>query len=178
MPKLKQPKTNLVEDSTNHADDTANHAENSATHADDEDMRKKRIAEIRARWTATREANKAKERAKEEEVRSTLQCLKQQTESVKTKLSETSKYDSVIEDLRRELSTAISELKEEKRRARTLKRVEFYGDDEDHPTATQTAQIPTQPTLRQGTHPAPPSHRPPAAWSTTSWASQNPFNTY
>eukprot|EP00965_Chrysotila_dentata_P136959 4529986-Pleurochrysis_carterae.AAC.1 len=67
MPKVKQPKTNFVEDSTNlvedtanHAENSANHAENSATHADD-DMRKKRIAEIRAKWTATREANKKRE---------------------------------------------------------------------------------------------------------------------
>eukprot|EP00965_Chrysotila_dentata_P119978 3968826-Pleurochrysis_carterae.AAC.1 len=68
MPKVKQPKTNLIEEGANHADDTTNHvensatlAENSATHADDEDMRKKRIAEIRAKWTATREANKKRE---------------------------------------------------------------------------------------------------------------------
>ncbi|AUD57338.1 hypothetical protein [Pleurochrysis sp. Polinton-like virus] len=186
MPKVKQPKTsqvtetaNLVEDSTNHADDTANHTPLDTTHAVDDDMRKKRIAEIRRKWTKTREANKKRERAKEEEVRSTLTTLKQETESVKTKLSETSKYDSVIEDLRRELSAAIEDIKQERRKARTLKRVEFYGDDEDHhPTETQHAQIPTQPTIRQGKHPAPPSHRPPAAWSTTSWASQNPFNTF
>eukprot|EP00965_Chrysotila_dentata_P073305 2421566-Pleurochrysis_carterae.AAC.1 len=91
------------------------------------------------------------------------------------------KYENEIELLRRELSTAISELKQEKRRAKTLKRVEIYGDDDDdevHPTATHHAQVPQQPTIRQGTHTAPPSHRPPAAWPTTSWTSQNPFNTY
>lgn len=186
MPKVKQPKINLVENSTNHvedtanhAEDTSNHAENSATHADD-DMRKKRIAEIRAKWTATREANKKRERAKEEEVRSTLTTLKQETENVKTKLSETTKYENEIEELRMELTAAISELKQEKRRARTLKRVEIYGDDDDddQPAVTRHAQVPQQPSLRQGVHPAPPSNRPPAAWRTTSWASQNPFNTY
>eukprot|EP00965_Chrysotila_dentata_P133967 4430790-Pleurochrysis_carterae.AAC.1 len=98
MPKVKQPKTsqvtdstNLVEETTNHADDTTNQATLDTTHTDnDEDMRKKRIAEIRRKWTETRAQNKAKERAKEEEVRSTLTTLKQETESVKTKLSETS----------------------------------------------------------------------------------------
>eukprot|EP00965_Chrysotila_dentata_P019701 653559-Pleurochrysis_carterae.AAC.1 len=189
MPKVKQPKTNLVEDSTNlvedstnHVEDTANHSGISATHAaDDEDMRKKRIAEIRAKWTAAREANKKRERAKEEEVRSTLTTLQQETESVKEKLSETSKYENEIESLRRELTAAIDELKQEKRRARTLKRVEIYGDDddEDHLAVTRHAKVPQQPSLRQGAHTAaPPSHRPPAAWRSTSWVSENPFNTY
>ncbi|AUL80821.1 hypothetical protein [Pleurochrysis sp. Polinton-like virus] len=189
MPKLKQPKTNLVEDSTNlmedtanHVENSANHAENSATHADDDEMRKRRIAEIRAKWTATREANKKRERAKEEEVRSTLTTLKQETENVKTKLSETTKYENEIEALRRDLTAAISELKQEKKRARTLKRVEIYGDDDedDHEVATRHAKVPQQPPFRQGAHTAaPPSHRPPAAWRSTSWvSSENPFNTY
>eukprot|EP00965_Chrysotila_dentata_P212388 6186998-Pleurochrysis_carterae.AAC.1 len=92
-------------------------------------------------------------------------------------LSETSKYDSVIEDLRRELSIAISELKQEKKRARTLKRVEYYGDDdEDHPTAMQHAQTPPQPTLRQENDPPPPMRNPP--WQRTQSFSHNPFNTY
>eukprot|EP00965_Chrysotila_dentata_P093085 3074754-Pleurochrysis_carterae.AAC.3 len=184
MPKVKQPKitpveetTNLVEDTTNHEGDDDNHTPLDTTHADD-DMRKKRIQEIRAKWTATREANKKRERAKEEEVRSTLNSLKQETESVKTKLSETSKYENEIESLRRELSTAISELKQEKRRARTLKRVEIYGDDddEDHPAAMQHVQIPPQPTLRGGDHPPPPMRHPP--WQRTQSFSHNPFNTF
>eukprot|EP00965_Chrysotila_dentata_P072955 2411611-Pleurochrysis_carterae.AAC.2 len=186
MPKAKQHKvndvddsTNLVEDTANHVEDTANHAEDSANHAADDDMRKKRIAEICAKWTATREANKKREIAKEEEVRSTLTTLKQETESVKTKLSETAKYENEIELLRRELTAAINELKQERRKARTLKRVEIYGDDDDdHPAVAQHTQVPQQPSLRQGAHTAPPSHRPPAAWRTTCWTSQNPFNTY
>eukprot|EP00965_Chrysotila_dentata_P014519 480888-Pleurochrysis_carterae.AAC.1 len=55
MPKVKQPKTsqvtetgNLIEDITNQSEDTTNHAENSTTRTADDDVRKKRIAEIRA----------------------------------------------------------------------------------------------------------------------------------
>eukprot|EP00965_Chrysotila_dentata_P200113 6179811-Pleurochrysis_carterae.AAC.2 len=118
MPTAKQHKTNLVDDSTNlvedtanhHVEDTADHAEDSANYAADDDVRKKRIAEICAKWTETRAKNKAKERAKEEEVRSTLNTLKQETESVKTKLSETAKYENEIKSLRRELKAAIDDL--------------------------------------------------------------------
>eukprot|EP00965_Chrysotila_dentata_P110050 3636379-Pleurochrysis_carterae.AAC.1 len=74
MHKTKQPKTNLIDETTNlveetanHVEDSTNHAENSATHTADDAARKTWIAEIRAKWTATREANKKRERAKEEE---------------------------------------------------------------------------------------------------------------
>eukprot|EP00965_Chrysotila_dentata_P209263 6185192-Pleurochrysis_carterae.AAC.3 len=185
MPKVKQPKTSLAEGTTNLTDDTTNQAVDGTTHVDettthaennDKEMRKWWIAEIRAKWTATREANKQRERAKEEEVRSTLSSLKQETEPVKTKLAETSKYEFYeIESLRRELSTAIEELKNEKRRARTLKRVEFYGDnnDDDYPPATHHTE---QPSLLGGAHPPPPLRHPP--WQRTQSFSQNPFNTY
>eukprot|EP00965_Chrysotila_dentata_P260606 6213966-Pleurochrysis_carterae.AAC.2 len=55
MPKTKQPKTNLIEETTNLVEDTTNLVEDTAnqttkdtTNAADDDMRKKRIAEIRA----------------------------------------------------------------------------------------------------------------------------------
>eukprot|EP00965_Chrysotila_dentata_P092907 3067784-Pleurochrysis_carterae.AAC.1 len=68
MPKVKQPKTsqvtdtgNLIEEGTALVKDTENHATQDTTHTADDDLRKKRIAEIRRKWTETRAQNKAKE---------------------------------------------------------------------------------------------------------------------
>ena len=94
-----------------------------------EELRKEKLAKARAKWVATREANKLKQQQmlnNANEVKNDIQSLKEQTELIKSQLEK--QYLCQIEDLRKE----IQELKSVKKKERTLRRVEIYDDAPDH----------------------------------------------